>query len=153
MTGPPLTVTCSLPCPRRGRTGRDELPAGRAGPGLPAPPGRVPRVARLLALALRCEQLLGAGVVASYRELAELGHVSRARVSQVMNLLALAPDLQEQILCGPRVERGRDPVHLRQLQPIAATLDWRQQRQMWHQLQASAGGGRALPANGALPDA
>jgi hypothetical protein len=49
------------------------------------PLGRVPRVARLLALALRCEQLVAAGVIANYAALAELRHVSRARVSQILN--------------------------------------------------------------------
>ena len=59
------------------------------------PPGRVPRVARLMALALRFDRLLREGVAADFAELARLGHVSRARVSQVMNLLNLAPDIQE----------------------------------------------------------
>jgi hypothetical protein len=45
------------------------------------PPGRVPRLARLMALAIRFEQLLGEGEVASYAELGRLGHVTRARVS------------------------------------------------------------------------
>lgn len=67
--------------------------------------------------------------VGSY--LAALGHVSCARVSQIMNLLLLAPDIQEEILHLPRTLHGRDPIHLRELQPIAAALDWRKQRRMW----------------------
>src|SRR5262249_30095658 len=101
--------------------GRQELRAGPA-PAAPAvAPGRVPRVARLLALAHRFEALLRVGEVASYAELARLGHVTPARISQVMNLLHLAPDLQEQLLFL-RTERGRDAVTLAELQPIAATL-------------------------------
>ena len=69
--------------------GRKELRAGPAPPGPPPDPGRVPRVSRLMALALRFEGLLQAGVVKDYAELARLGHVTRARVSQVMNLLSL----------------------------------------------------------------
>jgi WD40 repeat protein len=57
-----------------------------------------------------------------------------ARISQIMNLLGLAPDLQEALLFLPRVTRGRDPLHLRQLQPIAATLDWQHQRRRWRAL-------------------
>ncbi len=95
------------------------------------PSGRVPRVARLLALAHRLDGLLRAAVVRDYAELARLGHVTRARVGQVMALLQLAPDLQEQILFPPRVERGRDPVILHDLLPIAATADWRRQRRLW----------------------
>ena len=151
MTTPPLTITCNLPRPRRGPRGRQEHLAGQACARPPVPPGRVPRIARLLALALRFEQLVSSGQIASYRELAELGHVSRARVSQVMNLLWLAPDLQEQILCLPRVEKGRDPIHLRQLQPIAATFDWQKQRKLWHKLQASVCGGQMFPSQESAP--
>jgi hypothetical protein len=50
--------------------------------------------------------------------------------SQIMNLLNLAPDIQEQLLELPRVESGREPVILRELQPIAAEADWRRQREM-----------------------
>jgi hypothetical protein len=87
-----------------------------------------------MALAIRFERLLRDGVVASYTELAALGHVTRPRVSQIMNLLQLAPDIQEEILFLPRTVRGRDPLQLRQLQPIAAVLDWRKQRQLWREL-------------------
>ena len=97
-------------------------------------PGRLPRVTRLLALALRFEQLLSAGTIADYAALARLGHVSRARISQIMNLLGLAPSIQEEILFWPPVARGRDPILLRQLQPLARTLDWSQQRRMWRRL-------------------
>jgi hypothetical protein len=105
-----------------------------------------------MALALRFEQLLSSGEIANYRELAELGHVSPARVTQVMNLLGLAPNLQEQILGLPRVEKGRDPLHLRQLQPIAATLNWQMQRKLWHKLQASVCGGEVSDSRGPLID-
>jgi hypothetical protein len=111
--------------------GRKALKVGPE-PPRPAPdPGRVPRVARLMALALRFEGLLKAGVVKDYAELARLGHVSRARVSQVMNLLSLSPDLQEAVLFLPRTRQGRDPIPLWRLQPIAAALDWRKQRRLW----------------------
>ena len=130
-TKTPLMVEGTLHFARAGRGGRRE---GRAG-SKPAPaPGRVPRVARLMALALKFEGLIREGVVADYAELARLGHVTRARVTQVMNLLHLAPDIQEKILFLPAVERGRDPIVLRDLQPIAATPDWRKQRKMWADL-------------------
>src|SRR5215469_10236219 len=59
---------------------------------------RPPRVACLLALAHRFEQLVRTGAVEDYAEISRLGGVSRARVSQIVNLLALAPSIQEQIL-------------------------------------------------------
>jgi hypothetical protein len=92
---------------------------------------RVPRVAKLLALAHRFEGLVRNGAVADYAELARLGRVSRARISQIMSLLSLAPDLQEAVLFLPRTERGRDPIQMRHLLPIAQVADWKLQRQLW----------------------
>ena len=63
--------------------------------------------------------------------LARLGHVSRARISQILNLLYLAPDIQEQILFLPATERGRDLLHLDQLQALTRILDWQRQRAWW----------------------
>jgi hypothetical protein len=97
-------------------------------------PGRVPRLARLMALALRFDEYLRTDQVAGHAALAEIGHVSRARISQIMNLLNLAPDIQEAILLLPRTLHGRDAIHLRQLQPIASTFDWRKQRAAWQRL-------------------
>src|SRR5436190_17140270 len=93
--------------------------------------GRVPRVVRLLALAHRFENLIRDGEVRDYADLARLGHVTRARVSQVMNFLNLAPDIQEAILFLPPVTKGQDPVYERQLRPLMAALDWKKQRRMW----------------------
>src|SRR5262249_26413825 len=88
-------------------------PAGPAAdPGGPAASGRGPRVARLLALAIHLERWRADGVVMNYAALARLGRVSRARVSQVMALLHLAPDLQERVLFLPPTRRGA--VHGRQ---------------------------------------
>jgi hypothetical protein len=134
MTTTPLTIACSFAPRQRRRPSRKQLPRGGASPPPAVPAGRVPRVARLLALAIRCQQLLQAGVIANYAELAALGQVSRARVTQIMNLLLLAPDIQETLLFLPRTEWGRDPIHLRQLQPLAALLDWREQRLLWRKL-------------------
>jgi hypothetical protein len=128
----PLTVECDIHIERRGHGARKELEPTPPPP--PAPAGRVPRVAKLMALAIQFDGLLRCGAVTNYAELARLGHVTIARVSQVMSLLYLAPDIQEALLFLPRVERGRDPIILRDLLPIAAELDWRRQRRMWGQL-------------------
>jgi hypothetical protein len=129
----PLTVTGQIHFRRRGR-GRQELVEGPP-PEMPAlEPGRVPRVSRLAALAVRFEGLVRGGAIESYSDIAALGHVSRARVSQVMNLLNLAPDVLEAVLHLPRTQRRRDPIHLRQLQPIAMTFDWGKQRRQWRDL-------------------
>ena len=128
-----VTIEREIHFHRRGQGSRKELRDGPE-PQRSVEPGRVPRIARLMALAIRFDRLLRDGVVASYTELAALGHVTRPRVSQIMNLLQLAPDIQEQILFLPRTVRGRDRLQLCQLQPIAAVLDWRKQRQLWREL-------------------
>jgi hypothetical protein len=110
-----------------------------AEPALPA--GRVPRITKLMALALRFDDLLQSGDIGSYAELARLGHVTPARVSQIMNLVYLAPDIQEALLFLPPTERGRDRIILADLRPIAALMDWRKQRRRWADL---TGGRRRL---------
>jgi hypothetical protein len=87
----PLTIECPVHFRGRGPGGRQSVPAAAAPPSSAAPPARVPRIARLMALALRFDELIRTGEVADYAELARLGRVSRARVTQVMNLLVLAP--------------------------------------------------------------
>jgi hypothetical protein len=91
-----------------------------------------------MALALRFEQLIRSGAARDYAELARLGQVSRARVTQITNLLHLAPDIREAILFLPRVHRGRDPVHLDHLQALASIQDWRIQRRRWNAMLSAA---------------
>jgi hypothetical protein len=100
------------------------------------PTGRIPRVTRLMALAIHLEHLVGSGQVEDYATLASLGHVTRARITQIINLTLLAPDVQEALLFLPRVHRGPDPITERDLRPIVAQPDWQRQRQMWRQLTA-----------------
>jgi hypothetical protein len=84
-----------------------------------------------MALAIRMENLIRAGRIIDYSQLAQLGHVSRARITQIMNLLLLAPDIQEKILFLLPASGRRDPVRLAQLQPIARISDWSQQKRLW----------------------
>ena len=91
-------------------------------------------MSRLLALAIRFEQMVREGSVRDHAELARLGHVTRARMSQIMSLLHLAVDIQEEILDLLPVESGRDPIVLRDLLPIAMVPDWRKQRVLWKRL-------------------
>ncbi len=135
----PRTVVCRLLGRRRGRGQRSLPQAASTAPPPAVSRGRVPRISRLLALALRLDELVRTGVVADYATLAKLAHVSRARMSHILSLLVLAPDIQETLLFLPRTVRGRDPIHLRQLQPLAAVLEWEQQRHLWRELQATRG--------------
>ncbi len=98
------------------------------------PPGRVPRVARLTALAIHLQRLLGEGHSVDQSELARQLHVTQPRMTQIMNLTHLAPDIQEEVLFLPRVTAGRERITERSLRPIARELDWGRQRQMWREL-------------------
>jgi hypothetical protein len=138
----PFTVECDVYFQRRGRGASKELRAGPA-PERPAlPSGGVARVARLMALALRFEDLVRSGAVANRAELARLGHVTSARISQITNLLHLAPDIQECLLFYLGPARGRDPIHLARLQPIAAVIAWKKQRRLWKDLMGDSAGRR-----------
>jgi len=124
---------------RRGHGASKALHANQKPAEAGPQPLRLSRVARLMALALRFETLLRTGVVGNCAELARLGHVSRARISQILNLQYLAPDLQEELLFLTRKGQGRDPIHLARLQPIAAQFDWARQRRLWRELRAATG--------------
>ena len=95
---------------------------------------RVPRLARLMALAIRFDGLLRSGAIIDQAELARLGKVSRARISQILNLIHLAPDIQEQLLFLPPIHHGRERLHLADLQPLCRQWDWRRQHRMWQAL-------------------
>jgi hypothetical protein len=88
-----------------------------------------------MALARHIDDLVRTGTVGSYAAAARLGHVSRARMSQILALLNLAPDLQEQLLFLQRPARGRTAPVLRQVLQVAAALDWDEQRRRWRRLQ------------------
>ena len=121
-----FSIECSVNFSERRRDSRRRLDQGNA--------ARVPRVSRLMALAIRFGDLMRSGEVTSYAELARLGRVTRARMTQVMALLGLAPDIQEEVLFLPRTVKGRDRVQLRHLLPIAALSDWSKQRVFWKNL-------------------
>ena len=133
------TFICSLPPSRGGYVPRRRQQADGVQQRPAEADGRIPRISRLMALAWRLDELVRTGVVADYAALARLGHVSRARISQILSLLRLAADIQEALLFLSAVERGRDPIHLRQLQPLAALLDWHEQRRLWQALVERSG--------------
>ena len=89
--------------------------------------GRIPRVTRLLALAYRIDAMTRSGELRDWAEAAKVVGVTRARMTQMANLLLLAPDIQEAILDVPRVVKGSDPITERQLREIVSKVDWSEQ--------------------------
>ncbi len=88
--------------------------------------GGLPRITKLMALAIRMEGLLQEGVAKDYADLARLGGVSRSRITQILNLRNLAPALQERLLQLPEGgnAHGLTEGALRQ---ISGLVDWREQ--------------------------
>jgi hypothetical protein len=122
----------------RGAKGAKNLREGAPPPTEPLVVGTVPRVTRLVALAHRFHGYLQSGTATDYADLARLAGVTRARITQIMNLLHLAPDIQEALLELPRTVEGRDLYLETDLRPIAAVPDWSKQRRMWGELQKAA---------------
>lgn len=98
------------------------------------PVGNLPRITKLMALAIRFDALVSSGEVQDYADLARLGYVTRARITQIMNLLNLSPDIQEALLFLPRTTIGRDMFREKELRSIARVPYWNRQRKMWAKL-------------------
>jgi hypothetical protein len=121
-------VTLSIPIHLATPTRRTVV---REGAKPARPNGRIARLSRILALAHHFQNLLDTGVVRTQMELAELTKLTTARITQIMNLLVLAPDIQEEILFMPPVTKGPAPVTERDLRPLLKTLVWSEQREQW----------------------
>ena len=105
---------------------------------VPEPKGRIPRISRLMALAIKLERMLRAGEVPDVTELARITHVTQPRMSQILNLAMLAPDIQEAILFLPDVAKGKPPIHEKLLRPLSSIDDWDQQRNLWSEIAKKA---------------
>jgi hypothetical protein len=83
---------------KRAKAGKKTISVGPAPEPKTRPPDPIPRISRLMALAIHFDGLIRDGVVKNYADLARLGGVSRARITQIMNLLNLPPWKQEELL-------------------------------------------------------
>lgn len=109
-------------------------PPKQSAPSVPIEPEytRLPRITQVLALALQFQEMIDRGEVRQHADLARLGCVSRERISQIMILTWLAPDIQEEILRLPPRPRGRCSINELALRELARLPTWQIQRQRWH---------------------
>lgn len=97
-------------------------------------PGRLPRATEILALAVEFEGLIERGDVHNYAGLACRFGLSRERISQIVHLNFLAPDIQMELLYLPPTPSGRYPISEAALRRIARELSWTAQRERWNAL-------------------
>jgi hypothetical protein len=110
---------------------RRRTPAARAGRRYPA------RIARQLALAHALQRRVDTGEFADYADMARALGFTRARITQIMDLLLLAADIQEEIL-HLEVAPGAQPISERALRErVLKSLDWREQRRAWARVRGS----------------
>ena len=109
-----------LKWPARQAVGRSKKAAA------PAPP-RIPRITRLMALAIKFQEMIDRGEVRDYADLARLGFVTRARVTQIMNLLNLAPQIQEGLLLPNGRSSGCAQVSEHDLRTVTRAVVWQDQ--------------------------
>ncbi len=93
------------------------------------------RITRLMALAIRLGRRIEREDL-DCSELARCGHVSRTRLTQILNLLSLAPDIQERLLFLPAAAKGGDAISEKKIRSLAAEYDWEQQRCAFERLLA-----------------
>ena len=91
----------------------------------------IPRIARLLALAIRIDGLVRQQAVPDYAAVARLGWVTRARMTQIMMLLNLAPDIQEEILSWAHAPPGKISVRETSIRTLSSEVIWSRQREQW----------------------
>lgn len=99
--------------------------------GKPESPGKTPHISRLLALAMQYDRMLRDRTVPDFTALCRHAGVSKPRMTQILNLLNLAPDIQQEILTLPNIRQSRGYFTERKLRPIAQEPDWAEQRAMW----------------------
>ena len=120
---------------KRTKAGKMTAVEGSAPKPQLAPPDPIPRVSRLMALAIHFDGMIREGVVRDYADLARLGGVTRARITQIMNLLNLAPEIQEAILFnGHTSDEKHEPECERHTRAVSSRPSWEDQR---HHVNAS----------------
>ena len=128
----PVSVDFQFSIKQRGRGAKKRIVEGAAQLDESKPAlERVPRISRYMALAIHFEDLIRQGVITDYADLARLGHVTRARVTQIMNLRLLAPEIQEELLQRSSDSHRSSGVSLKELQELAMAPNWESQRKKW----------------------
>jgi hypothetical protein len=96
--------------------------------------GRLPRITQVLALAVHLEDRIKRGEAKDYADVGRLSCLCRERISQIVRLNYLAPDIQVELLYLPPTTSGRFPISETAVRKIANLLSWADQRREWKAL-------------------
>ena len=131
----PITVKSLSKIPFQtttGERGRKQIETPK--PKKSSAPAKLPHITKLMALAIRLEHLLATGQVKDQAEIARTAGITRARVTQIINLAQLAPDIQEAILNLEPTTDHVPRVREREVRTIAILPNWEKQRILWKRL-------------------
>lgn len=95
---------------------------------------RYPRIVQVVALAIHFQEMLDRGEVRNHADLARLGCISRERMSQIMMLAWLAPDIQQEVLGLPKTPGGKLAISETSLRQVARVPNWDEQRNRFQQM-------------------
>jgi hypothetical protein len=110
------------------------------------PRASIPRISRLMALAIHYQKILEKGVVVNASGLASLAGVTQPRMTQILNLNLLAPDIQEELLFGDHSFIAQSSVCEKKLRRLCSASDWQKQRERWASFLRENG---SMPGKGA----
>ncbi len=119
---------------RRARIMEDRLGPAEP-PSPPKPDPRIPHITRLMALAIKLQEMIDRGEIQDYVDIARLGYITRARASQIMNLTLLAPDIQEKLLYLTE----EIPIREHEMRTVASHALWVEQRRALQAVERSCG--------------
>ncbi len=97
-------------------------------------PGRIPRISRFIKCAVLIDHKIRTGEFENQTAAAREFRVSTMTISRLLKMLLLAPDIAEEIMFLPLVERGPDPIKERMIRPILNECRWSEQRRLWDDL-------------------
>ena len=101
--------------------------------------GTVPRVKRLLALACHYDKILAENPNISQNKLASLLPITRARLTQILNLNFLSNHIKNEIMDMPNTFKGKDRISTKIVVKISQELEWDVQNEMWEKLKIKKG--------------
>ena len=101
--------------------------------------GTVPRVKRLLALAYHYDKILAENPNISQNKLASLLPITRARLTQILNLNFLSNHIKSEIMDMPNTFKGKDRISTKIVVKISQELEWDVQNEKWERMKIKKG--------------